>query len=977
MLLLLSGLLTLWAVQRTAQSARWQTHTLEVLTRAETLMASLIDAESGQRGYLLTGDERYLDPYTAALAGVDTQMGALRQLTADSPAQQLRLDAMRPLVAAKLTVLRDSIELRRQGDLDAASALMRSGRGRELMDALRQVQGDFEAEEHRVLKQRSAEVDARLRYLVLAIAASAALAVAIAANAARRLRRLGDRARQQADFQQALLDSADAAIVSTTPDGIFDSFNRGAERLLGYRADEMLGKRTLEMLHEPDELAARAAELTRVRGSAIEPGFSALVEMARQGQSETREWTLRRKDGSRVSVMLSVSAKFDQHARLSGYIGVARDISARKEAEGQRDRFFALSLDMLCVASADGFFKRVNPAFTTTLGWSSEELLTRPFLDFVHPDDHASTLREVERQVAAGESVLQFENRYRHKDGSWRVLSWASVPQDGGLMFGAARDVTERKQMDGALVAARDAAELANRSKDSFLAAMSHEIRTPLGGLLGMLELLALTHLDAEQRDTLHVARESAAGLLRILNDILDWSKIQAGKLDMAPRSTSIAQLLAGAVSTYARVASAKSLILECKFDARLSPAHLVDPLRLSQVLNNFLSNAIKFTAQGRIVVRADLIERLPDAERVRLSVEDTGIGIGREARERLFRDYSQESADTARMYGGTGLGLAICRRLANMMEGRIELESVPGQGSTFSIVLTLPVTTQTPVPAYGEQAADEPPMAPLARHTVAVDAPAVLVVDDHPINRKLLTMQLGLLGLRTEAAESGEAALPLWQAGDFAAVITDCHMPRMDGYTLAQSIRRIEAETARARTPILAWTANALPSEVRHCRDAGMDDLLVKPVDLPRLRDVLSCHLAGVMAAAASTGRTGSTAADARDAPIDLAELDKLAANAEERTDILRAFLEQTRSDFAELEAALTQSDAQASLRTAHRMKGASRMVGARPLAHACEALEHALRRGEPGDVRMVQAALQRLHAQLATVIHGDEVSP
>jgi PAS domain S-box-containing protein len=977
MLLLLCGVLSLWAVQRAAQSARWQTHTLEVLTLAETLMASLIDAESGQRGYLLTGDERYLDPYTAALASVDTRMGELRQRTTGIPAQQLRLDTMQPLVAAKLAVLRDSVELRSQGNVDAASALMRSGRGRELMDSLRKVLDEFEAEERALLKQRSADVDARLRYLMLAIAASAALAVAIAANAAYRMRRLGEKTRRQADFQQALLDSADAAIVSTSADGIFDSFNRGAERLLGYRAEEMLGKHTPEILHDPDELATRAAELSRVQGQAIEPGFGVLVAVARQGQSETREWTYRRKDGSRVPVLLSVSAKFDRYARVSGYIGVARDISARKEAEEQRDRFFALSLDMLCVASADGFFKRVNPAFTKTLGWSAEELLTRPFIDFVHPDDHASTLREVERQVSAGESVLQFENRYRHKDGSWRVLSWASVPQDGGLMFGAARDVTERKQMDHALVAARDAAELANRSKDSFLAAMSHEIRTPLGGLLGMLELLALTRLDAEQRDTLHVARESAASLLRILNDILDWSKIQAGKLELAPQATSLAQLLAAVVNTYARIASAKSLILECKFDARLSPAHLVDALRLSQVLNNFLSNAIKFTAQGRIVVRADLIERLPDAERVRLSVEDTGIGIGRDARERLFRDYSQESADTARMYGGTGLGLAICRRLADMMAGRIELDSATGQGSTFSIVLTLPVTTQTPVPAYGEQAADMPPVPLLVRNIPAADAPAVLVVDDHPINRKLLMTQLGLLGLRTEAAESGEAALPLWQAGDFAAVITDCHMPKMDGYTLAQSIRRVEAETARVRTPILAWTANALPSEVRRCREAGMDDLLVKPVDLPRLQDALSRHLACVTATTTSTGGIGSTTADAHDAPIDLAELDKLAANAEERTDILRAFLEQTRVDCAELDAALAQSDVQASLRTAHRMKGASRMVGAHPLARACEALEHALRRGELGDARMVQEASQRLHAQLADVIHANEVSP
>jgi len=391
--------------------------------------------------------------------------------------------------------------------------------------------------------------------------------------------------------------------------------------------------------------------------------------------------------------------------------------------------------------------------------------------------------------------------------------------------------------------AARDAAERANRAKDSFLATMSHEIRTPLGGLLGMLELLALSPLGPEQDETLQTARDSGRSLLRILNDILDWSKIEEGKLELAPQATAIGQLVAEVANTYSHVASANSVTLTTQVDARLAPAHLIDPLRLSQVLNNFVSNAIKFSHRGRVELRAELIERRDGVEEVRFAVQDTGIGIAPEVQRRLFQSYGQASADTARMYGGTGLGLAICRRLADLLDGRIALESVPGQGSTFSITLTLPIARTAAEPAPGRPA--ERVATAAAKHFVsggaAADALRVLVVDDNPINRKLLARQLDLLGLRAETAENGQTALPLWRTGRHALVITDCHMPVLDGYALARAIRECEAAEARPRTPVFAWTANALGDEAEKCRAAGMDELLVKSADLAQLKAVLA----------------------------------------------------------------------------------------------------------------------------------------
>ena len=524
-------------------------------------------------------------------------------------------------------------------------------------------------------------------------------------------------------------------------------------------------------------------------------------------------------------------------------------------------------------------------------------------------------------------------------------------------------DISQRKDAELALVAAKTTAELANHTKDSFLATMSHEIRTPLGGLLGMLELLGFTPLNNDQRDTLRAAHESGRSLLRIVNDILDWSKIEAGKLELAPEATSIQQLLSSVVNTYARVASAKSLILECHVDERLREAHIVDPLRLSQILNNFVSNALKFTRKGRVTVRAERTGHDDEHDQIHFSVQDTGIGMDLDVQQRLFQNFSQGNAEIARMYGGTGLGLAICRRLADLMQGKIGMESEPGKGSTFFITLTLPVSADSPYTAQEHGFLPSPvPEYALTHTPPPADAPSILVVDDHPTNRKLLAIQLGLLGLQAETAENGDIALVMWQNGRYAAVITDCHMPKMDGYELAQQIRKIEAEQQRAYTPIVAWTANALPEEAKHCHEAGMDELLVKPAGMPHLKMVLSRWITSPLLLKTQSGNLDSTSTAI--APIDYSELDKLVSSAADKAEVLREFMTQSWSDLAALEAALTSRDFSVAARIAHRMKGASRMVGARELTAACLILQSTI--GKADHIHTVRSELDRLAAHL-----------
>jgi len=695
---------------------------------------------------------------------------------------------------------------------------------------------------------------------------------------------------------------------------------------------------------------------------------------------------------------------------LKGQLAVNEAV--RKELEHretlQRSLLNAAQVAVL-VMDGQGRWIMYNPFAERMLGWRPEEILGRvprhggaPL-----PDDSPMLVpgSEVERVAAALEEktgqrvprdwramyMLAATNQppreanLVHRDGYLVpvVLAMAAFEDETGQPAGlivVATDLSERHALEEALRNSETRANEANIAKSAFLAAMSHEIRTPMIGVTGMVEILAHTQLDPEQRRALNIIQSSAESLLQIIGDILDFSKIEAGRLEIAPVPVDVARVMRMTVANFGGSASSKGLLLRCDIDERVAPAYIADGLRLRQILSNFLSNAVKFTEAGSVEAalewqEADRAAGPLGGDRLRFRVTDTGIGVGEAQLKRLFEPFSQADSDTTRRFGGTGLGLAICRRLADLMGGTVTMESAPGVGTTLCLELTLPRADPADVAPEPERIATG---TLVPRHLPSVeeaerDRSLVLLVDDHPTNRAVIARQLALAGYASEPAEDGEQGLARWRSGRFALVLSDVHMPKMDGYQLARAIREEEAREHRARTPIVALTAAALKGEAERCLAAGMDDYLAKPVGIPALAATLGRWLPHTQPVPEPADRDADPAPAAprplpqteRPSPIDLQVLDALThGDAGETRALLDDFLASTATDLASLEAARNAGESVAIAREAHKIKGAARIVGAVELGEAAGALEAAARGQDGGPV-------PALVADVATAVH------
>lgn len=485
--------------------------------------------------------------------------------------------------------------------------------------------------------------------------------------------------------------------------------------------------------------------------------------------------------------------------------------------------------------NTEGYFIFLNNAWTANLGYAIEDTLNKPLHDFLHPEDRQRVLAMMSAARSAEIIQQHKEIRLYHKSGGtvWFELSLGTDPQGG--VFGLLYNITARKDVERELHLARDAALSAARFKAQFLANMSHEIRTPMNGILGALELLSDTSDPEQHREYIDIAYRSARSLLSLLNDILDLSKIEAGRLTMEAIDFDLNQLVGDVISLFTLNAQAKRLHLASVIDSNV-PRHIRgDPTRLRQVLSNLLGNAIKFTQHGSVslTITANSTQPSGSAVTLNIAVSDTGIGIPKEHQKQIFDAFSQADVSTTRRYGGTGLGLAICQRLVEAMGSRLAVESTPGTGSRFSFDLR----TINANPA--QDTAVNLPSALSQRHEMMAGGIRVLIVEDNEINLKVAQAMLASLGCaHPDVAENGHQAVEAVLRQEYDLVFMDCQMPVMDGYEATRQIRA--AEGPEKHTTIVALTADCLPGYQQQCLESGMDDFLGKPFRLEQLREVV-----------------------------------------------------------------------------------------------------------------------------------------
>ncbi|RMH52370.1 MAG: response regulator [Zetaproteobacteria bacterium] len=626
------------------------------------------------------------------------------------------------------------------------------------------------------------------------------------------------RAHGELKYQRLAIDQHSIMAVTDLAGTIVEVNDKFCE-VSGYSREELIGQnhRILKSGVHPDDFYA---DLWRTISS---------------GRVWHGEVCNRRKDGSLYWVDSTIIPVADDQGRLRRYIAIRTDITARKQAEQARaesercmEQVMESALDAIVVTDAEGRILQWNPAASRLFGYSREEMVGGGNIDRLIDTallDHGPILGryiEIEVQAADGSSIPVEMSMNMLKQGGTTHYSF---------FF---HDIRAQKEAAEAMAHAAKEAREAAESKSMFLSMVSHELRTPLNGVIGMSDLLMDTPLTEEQREFAATIRASSEALLAIINDILDFSKIEAGKMEIEEVDFDLRAVVEGSAVVVAHKAGNKPVALLPFVDPAIPPTLKGDPTRLRQIMLNLIDNAMKFTSEGHVVARADLLAFGNDRVRIRFSVEDTGIGLSEAAQAKLFQPFVQADGSTTRRFGGTGLGLAICRRLVQLMGGEIELHSREGEGSCFSFVLDFPVGVEP----------EQPRVAPETLR--ALEEVRLLLVDDDAVARDVLGRYIRAWNMELETASGGDEALELLARAREAGrlpdmMLIDLKMPQMDGFELADRVRRLLPE---ARMPLVLCTAHGGMGLKQQAEAHGFDRLLIKPVRMSQLLDAIASSL-------------------------------------------------------------------------------------------------------------------------------------
>lgn len=623
----------------------------------------------------------------------------------------------------------------------------------------------------------------------------------------------------RAQFKQ-LVDNVGDYVYEVNEFGRFMYCNPLISQDTGFSPEEIAEMSYLDFVHDDDY-------------QKIEQFYASLV--SDQIEDSYVEFRVNTKDSRTKPLYVGQKVKISyKDGRFYKARAIARNLTAekilKKELDEKSDLYRLISenaKDIVCLQDLEGIYTYVSPSIAENLGYSPEELLGRTPVDFIHPKDMERLKKEPYPPAPTSEQrYLEYRLRDKKGDYSWYESISTPILDDDGKIISvrtSARNIQLRKTQETELIDAKEKAEIASEAKANFLSVMSHEIRTPLNAIIGLSHILLQEKPRQDQLDSLETIRFSSENLLSLVNNILDYNKIESGRVELENIHFNLKELVFNVKKAQSYKAAEKSIDLEIHFDEKVPELVKGDPSRISQILNNLLSNAIKFTNVGSVKFQVEMMEKKAKEVSIRFQVVDTGIGISQKNLEKVFDRFVQAESSITRNFGGTGLGLSITKRLLELMGSKIDVESIPGKGSTFSFVISLPISRKN--------ALKSPLTNDLLNKLDDLSAYGlnVLMVEDNMANQLVAKKFLTSWGIYVDIANDGFEALAMVQKNAYDLILMDLQMPKKDGLTTTEEIRQFQDNVNR-NIPILALTASSESSTLAKVIRHGMNDLVIKP---------------------------------------------------------------------------------------------------------------------------------------------------